>query len=984
MDVNGTRFWLLLGEADWGSCRADLDGGPVVLQTAWRAPRDSTAPVNPLPLAWDGARQELGLRARRPAFKAAPADRPVNDDDRRGAGIDRYGNIYWIDATRTRVLVRSAGSGNVSEFWSATLSVRRKAHGDFEDSRAVPPAGRLLSGLAVTEDHYLAVGCKEPAALLVFDLMAGGLPVEMLWPASIPFEPFDLAARPGCGVWILDRVHRRYWGLDRRFGAVSAGQNMRELAASETVDFQPAVTGELRERAAVVFPEGISLEAASPLEAADPIAIDALPGGEVLILDRRASRTSVLCYRDGRRLRAGEDADDLGPQGHDFTFVPGKKGGANALGRLFVASSEGNQAFAFDLRIEADELRLSPAIDFYPMRRFAGRALISGKDQVFYDCVGTWVQLIQQRGARFDEAATLFTPIFDGEEPQCVWHRLMLDACIAPGTSVEVWSRASDSKESLQGTRNEAGSEWVQEPVLYLRGAGAELPWAKPWENGASQNKREDRDGTWELLFQRARGRFLQLKLVLLGNGRATPRLRTLRAWFPRFSYLERFFPALYRENAESASFFERFLANFEGYYTGLEDKIASVQALFDARSAPPEALDWLVDWFGVALDPAWDERRQRLFIRHAMDFFRYRGTVHGLKMVLHLAFDPKIDEDVLGPPIPDSTSLNDIRIVENYLLRRAPSVVFGEPDELSGPREVSAAGPWTPAEGNAGLVRRYATLDGRTPSSAEEATPFSLVPPPGDAAAKKWKVFLQDELGFVPSGGSEEQTRWQKYLASQFSKVQELNTRYHTAYQKFADIALPSDEPGPGQNEDWQAFMMSTANFLETLERSQWQDFLARRYRRVEALNDSYGTHRSSFVWIPQPDRLPADGPALADWFQFERQVKPISGTAHRFRVLLPTPAGGIDPARAKMRMDLAQRIVDLEKPAHTVFDVRFYWAMFRIGDARLGLDTLLDVGSRAPQLLPDVVLGQGIVGSSFVGAAGPGGSPGRKVLAC
>jgi len=82
--------------------------------------------------------------------------------------------------------------------------------------------------------------------------------------------------------------------------------------------------------------------------------------------------------------------------------------------------------------------------------------------------------------------------------------------------------------------------------------------------------------------------------------------------------------------------------------------------------------------------------------------------------------------------------------------------------------------------------------------------------------------------------------------------------------------------------------------------------------------------------------------------------------------------------------RMGLARRMVDLEKPAHTVFDVRFYWAMFRVGAARLELDTLLGQGSRAPELIPAVLLGRTYVGASFVG--GPARPPGgdRLLLGC
>ena len=90
---------------------------------------------------------------------------------------------------------------------------------------------------------------------------------------------------------------------------------------------------------------------------------------------------------------------------------------------------------------------------------------------------------------------------------------------------------------------------------------------------------------------------------------------------------------------------------------------------------------------------------------------------------------------------------------------------------------------------------------------------------------------------------------------------------------------------------------------------------------------------------------------------------------TAHRFTVLLPVPLSlAFSPEEQQRRLALSRRIIDLEKPAHTVFDVKFYWAMFRLGEARLQLDTVIDQGSRAPQLLPALILGQGFVGESFL----------------
>ena len=118
-----------------------------------------------------------------------------------------------------------------------------------------------------------------------------------------------------------------------------------------------------------------------------------------------------------------------------------------------------------------------------------------------------------------------------------------------------------------------------------------------------------------------------------------------------------------------------------------------------------------------------------------------------------------------------------------------------------------------------------------------------------------------------------------------------------------------------------------------------------------------------------------------MLDWYQFESVVLAVYRTAHRFTVLLPTPKA-LDTEEHQRRVDLAQRIVDLEKPAHTVFDVKFYWAYFRVGEARLGEDTLIDRGSRAPQLLSPMVLGQGYLVESYLAPTYPQDIANRQVL--
>jgi phage tail-like protein len=914
MDVNGARFALLLGAEDWGRCRAPAGTKLAKLADAWDARAHGKS--SSVAADWDDTRQELTLRADVSVFKAPPGDRAVTLDDRRGAALDRNGNVYWVDAARAGIAVLSSGSGNVSTFWPSPLAAAPAAHGDFSARQPAQATPAQFGGMAITEDSYLVVGNATPAGLLVFDLVAGGPPSELRWPATVTFAPFDLAARPCGGVWVLDRDNRRCWELDRRL-AVVAPPEQSGATASEAPDFQP-VTPPVKSAppAAPAFPSGISLASSSPLDASDPVAIEALPDNTVLVLDRDSDgkHSRVIAYRGGARIDGDDPSCRLDFVAHDFVFMAVGSDAARP-GLLLIADSKGNQAYAFEVLLENGGLRLIAEADFYPLRRFGGKALIAAADRALYDFGERWVPLVAQRRADYATEVEIRTPVFDAMEPQCVWHRLMLDACIPPGTLVRVWSCAGEEK--LADTEAVVGA-WQEEPALYLRGEGQELAWQRPWNDVAVDYSKGD--GTWELLFQHARGRYLQLRLVLSGNRRATPRLRALRAWYPRFSYSERFLPAAYREEPVSASFIDRLLANFEGFYTELEGRIANVQALFDPRTTPPDTLDWLADWFAIAMDPAWDERRRRLFLRHAMDFFRYRGTVRGLKMALHLAFDPQIDEANLTPSADADVQLQDIRVVERYLLRRAPAVSFGDAQDSEGLRVVVADGQWSPAEGNAGLVRRYAGFLGQTATAAQEATPFVLTPPADTDAAQQWTQFVQQALGFVP----------------------------------------------------------------DLKQSARWRDFLQRRYRRISALNTVYGTDWESFDEVPLPDTLPPDGAAQTDWYDFQTRVLAIGSTAHRFRVLLPTADINLGVDEAQRRKDLATRIVNLEKPAHTSFDVGFYWAMFRIDEARLGFDTLLDVGSRAPQLIPDAVLGQTYVGESFLGGPSRPSEPDRLLLDC
>ncbi|HWE04970.1 MAG TPA: phage tail protein [Tepidisphaeraceae bacterium] len=946
MDANKTRYQLLLGQDDWGQC---LVSG-TSLSSLWAsAPDDPQATT----MTFDTRRQQLRLASRLFEFRGASAD--LSPDLRRGADVDRYGNIYWIDSSNQKIWVLSVGANTVSEFWPAGCTCGNAGVAEHACPRCGPsvrpqsfqplatsttPAAPSYAGLAVTSDHYLIVGNSQPGGFLMFDLFAGGGPMRMRWPSAIALEVFDIAGGSNGGAWILDRAARRLWALDRRFDVVDLSAAAPQAPPAPDL-FQPAAGGPLRRRSPAKTPQPIDLTTLVP-PVVDPIAVCALPDGSILVLDRCPDQLFSNIYRLSDGLQTGTPVStsafqklvaDPAPAvfqltGHDFAFVPvaGSAASASAptagavLGTLTVAASDGLQSFAFDVSVNGVQLQLEPIADYFPMRQFAGKALVASATQVYYDFSSTWIPLVAQKRPRYQTAAVIQTPtsrptllagapvrgFFDGRDPGCIWHRIMLDASIPPGTTVTISSRAADDVSSLLATA------WEQEPAPYLRGDGTELPFLNPLpppRNNVPSN------GTWELLFQNAVGRYLQIQIAIQSDGRDTPRLRAMRIYYPRFSYPRHYLPACYRDDPVPASFIERYLANVEGFYTVTEDKISAVTMLMDSRSVPTAAIEWLIGWFGVAANANWSESNRRLFIKHAMTLFQYRGCIRGLRMALALVLDACPDEGLfLDPPI-ENTCNPKTRVVESFQTHQTPAVAFGDPSNLTGLRQVVQSALWQPSQGSDNLNARY---DQALNLPAGTVYPIR---DPGGALSAPWRQFSGQTLGFVPSATASDQTAWSAFLRRQYGSLAAANLAY-----------------------------------LQS-----WTDFAS----------------------APIPIALPPDGQPLLDWFVFESVVLTVGATAHLFTVLLPVPRQSIfDMTEQNRRLGLAQQVIALEKPAHTIGTVKFYYALFQIGMARLGMDTSLEQGSRSPDLMPPMVLGGGYLSESYLAPQFPQDARARQFL--
>ncbi|MGA7411917.1 MAG: phage tail protein [Bryobacteraceae bacterium] len=71
--------------------------------------------------------------------------------------------------------------------------------------------------------------------------------------------------------------------------------------------------------------------------------------------------------------------------------------------------------------------------------------------------------------------------------------------------------------------------------------------------------------------------------------------------------------------------------------FQGLEEKIANLSALFDARRAPEEFLEWLAGWGALSLHEELSVPARRVLIANIISLYRIRGTKHYLERLLEL-----------------------------------------------------------------------------------------------------------------------------------------------------------------------------------------------------------------------------------------------------------------------------------------------------------------------------------------------------------
>jgi phage tail-like protein len=320
----------------------------------------------------------------------------------------------------------------------------------------------------------------------------------------------------------------------------------------------------------------------------------------------------------------------------------------------------------------------------YPMHSQLGVRFVRGDDQIIrYLSSDGPKQIIPLPQARYiDYGEARLNRVLDSGNPGTWWDRIYLDASIPAGCQLQIRVQAY---EDYQLSPN----DWHMQALPCKLSIASELPFYCSRYDFQSGHQ-----GLYEILLQRAngevrdiRGRYLQLEIIMTGDGRHTPTIECMRVAYPRISWQENFLPPLFHQqqdvvlsdseevidengeklviNANGADVRERILSVFDGIFSPLEKRIAAAESWLLPQSSPKQHLPLLSSILGASLPGYWPEQRQRIWLACLSELQKWKGTYAGFCLALDIATDGALGKGQIVP-------------VENYLMRRTFATILG------------------------------------------------------------------------------------------------------------------------------------------------------------------------------------------------------------------------------------------------------------------------------------------------------------------
>ena len=218
--------------------------------------------------------------------------------------------------------------------------------------------------------------------------------------------------------------------------------------------------------------------------------------------------------------------------------------------------------------------------------------------------------LARPRSIRLPRSGVYFSEQLDSEISSSQWHRIVLEGEVPLTGRILV--------------QTHTGDRHLDETEV------ADLEWSEPTMLSADQLN--DR---LEVLIQSGRGRYLHLRIELLGDGHSTPSIANIQVYGPRSSSVH-YLPPPFHQDPESVFFLDRLLSYFDTSQQEIRFMMSDFTRYLDPQGVPAGAfLDWLGSWFDWHFLAQWPTDLRREMIRRSIEFFKQRGTLKGLKLML-------------------------------------------------------------------------------------------------------------------------------------------------------------------------------------------------------------------------------------------------------------------------------------------------------------------------------------------------------------
>jgi phage tail-like protein len=214
-----------------------------------------------------------------------------------------------------------------------------------------------------------------------------------------------------------------------------------------------------------------------------------------------------------------------------------------------------------------------------------------------------------------------YSQAFDSNQIQMRWHRLVLESEIPDNTRIEISYVTSDRQEQIDAQ------------IIAALSGNDLIDWSTPIINPTDALLINQTDN-----IESPSGRYLWLKIELIGTQEKSPIIKSIEIYFPRLSYL-RYLPTTYQKDEQSRDFLERFLALFETSLLGIEWQIDRIARYFDPDSTggTGEFLRYLATWLAIAAENNWEESQLRQLVKAAPKLYRQRGTKAGLELLVQI-----------------------------------------------------------------------------------------------------------------------------------------------------------------------------------------------------------------------------------------------------------------------------------------------------------------------------------------------------------